>query len=284
MRTRIALALAAAVALSLPVAAAEAAKVKLVKRTGTSVEAKQSPGFDGKYTTSANDDPTTFCRNGRKLLTAGWGASGGFVGRIDVRLDNRLGDYMDLDQRNTLTGKMRPIAICASGPVKRTIKRSKSGTVRCGSGKLTLGLAAPNGSPFQTAAAVAKPNSSATRFENNLGDDDKEAAAICVGKSAFKSVKVAKKSTTFKVGSETATVNVTCPGKRRPISWGYEAAVMEQNTYRESGITNVRTTAFPSISQPRGSRGWQMRFQTADLEGAKTDAKVTAYVTCAIPR
>lgn len=270
-------------ALALP-AVADAAKVKLSKRTGTSVEAKAPSGFDGQYVTSANDDPTAFCRNKRKMLTAGWGGAGGFVGRIDVSADNVVGDFMRLDQRVTLTGKLRPLAICASGPVKRSIKRSKSGTVRCGSGKLTLGLAAPNGSPFQTAAAVAKPNSSATSFENNLGDDDKEAAAICVGKSAFRSVKVSKKSARFKVGSQTATVNVTCAGKRRPISWGYEADVMEQNTYRESGITNVRTTAFPSVSQPRGSRGWQVKFQTADLQGAKTAAQVTAYVTCAIPR
>lgn len=274
-------ALTFAVILAAP-AVAQAAKVKVFTQSGSAFTPAPSANSDEWYRSLTTAKATVFCRSNAVVLAAGWRGAGGFVGSARVQLMREV-SLLSLDVRQSMvTGALRPLAVCARGPVRAQVKRSTSGTVRCGAGRIALGVAAPPGTPFQNAAAFSKPSGRAA-WTSNLGDQG-AVEAVCVAASAFRSVTTVRKAATFATGAQTATVAATCPAGRRAIGWGYEAAVMEQNIYRQRGITNTRDTAFASRSEPRGARGWRVEFRTPDGQGAKTPAAVTAYVTCAIPR
>ena len=282
MSTRRNLALAALAALAavtvLTVApSALGAKVSLTTTTGFPSVTK-AVSSDNYYSSWTTNDPTAFCPNGAVPLTVGWKGAGLFVARIDVNL--RIRGYFDLDGRDTwIPASTRGIARCARGPVKATLKkRSGAGTVSCGS-KLALGIPFTSTGPFQDRAASSAP-AGIKRWRSTMSDSDTQ--ALCVTRSAFRAVKVVKKSRTFAAGRPTATVSTSCPKRHKAISWGVALPLMEGNAYSPSGITNRRTTPWVSTSVPKGS-GWKVTFRTADGQPAAAPAKVTTYVTCAVP-
>lgn len=276
-RRNVAIAALTVAAMATVVPGALGAKVTVTTTTGYPNVTKVVD--QGRYYSSwTTNDPTAFCPNGAVPLTVGWKGAGLFVARIDVNL--RIRGYFDLDGRDTwIAASTRGVARCARGPVKVSIKkRSGAGTVSCGA-RLALGVPFTSSGPFQDGAGSSAPVG-IRRWRSTMAESDTQ--ALCVTRSAFRSVKIVKRSATFAAGALTATVTTACPRKHTAISWGVDLPAMEGNAYSPSGITNRRTAPWVSTSAPRGS-GWTVTFRTADALPAAAAATLTTHVTCAVP-
>jgi len=255
---------------------AETAKttLKVVRGPAVQVEAitDQEDLFD------VYEDGFVNCGEGRTPLAPAWSGAPVLVSSADPDLGT-FGTYSIDIRRPRSSGRVRPAAICAKGPVRATTKHKASGTVSCGK-KLAIGVPVSSSSPFAESPVESRPVGR-NRWKNT--DADSMTSAICVSRRAFRRVQTLKRSKSFKLGQASAAVKVKCRGPRRPIGWGYALPLMAQNEAIFPGITNKRSVPFVSASTPAGKKAWKVVFRTADELGAKTAAKVTAYVTCAKP-
>lgn len=265
----------------LAVPVAHAAGVSISIKKGPPITRVAQPDYDSLYSSPTTESMTASCGRGQSAIGAGWSGAGTFVGGADARAgqeDTR--GYVDLDPRETLiAGKTRALAICADRSVGAVPRTSTGTTVKCGAGRLALGLAAPNGTPYESGPAEARATSRST-WTSTLGDGA-GAIAVCVKASAFKRVTTVAKTGAFAAGSAAATITAACTGGRRPIGWGVELPAMPGNAYQASGIRNKRVTPFPATSAPSGASGWKAVFRTADFKAAAAAATVTLHLTCA---
>lgn len=278
-RIKLLLALLCALLVAVPVA--HAAGVSLSYKSGFALDRKAQTDPDKLYSSQTTEDLTASCGKTGTAIGAGWSGSGTFVSGARAQLGEF--SYITLDPRETpQSGKLRGVAICAKGAVGATVRRGASGKVTCGSGKLALGLVAPDGSPYDNGVAAEARATSKSTWTSTLGDDDGRAATvICVKASAFKRVTTVSRAASFAPGAETAAATATCTGGRRPIGWGVELPAMPGNAFRQSGITNMRVTPFPATSEPSGRSAWKTVFRTPDFKGAAAPATATLHVTCA---
>ena len=181
------------------------------------------------------------------------------------------------------SASIRAHALCAKGPVGAKAKDGASGatSVSCPSGKLAIGAPISFG-PYWDHAIASKPDG--TRGWTNDEGGYGTAKVVCVSARAFGDVKAVRRAARFKLGSQTATVSATCAGGRRPISWGFEAGLIDQNTWRSSEGSGVMAVPFVATSKPKGGAGWTLTFATPDGAGARTAASVALDLTCATPR
>lgn len=253
-----------------------AAKVQISVKTGFPETVRAAPIED---VSRVGGSLTAFCGEGQVPLAAGWRGPATFVPDAAPRFD-RVNNWMQLRPRGSITrGQLRPLAICAKGLGRVSIKSSGSEVVSCGS-RTAIGIPQTARGPYQESSVTASPVSRA-RWRSTL--EDARATALCVARNKLTRVQTVKRTKTWVVGRTSLTVKATCRAPRRPVAWGYTLPDMPQNGYSEPGIANQRVVPFVSGSQPNGRRGWKLTFHTADGQIAKAPAPVTAYVTCAMP-
>lgn len=184
-------------------------------------------------------------------------------------------------RRAAETSTFRSTALCATG-VRVQVRESATKSVSCSAQQLAIGVPIDSGA-YQTEPFSSKPDGP-RGWRVVGGGAYARAKAICVPASAFRSVTVVSKQATFATGSETTTVAAQCSGGRRPISWGYDAGVLEGNRWGAPGSSIAVNVPFVVASQARGRTGWALTFATPDGRPAASTAPIGVTVTCAIPR
>lgn len=270
-------ALAAAVAIT-PAASAKVT-LKTVKGFPTTLDGARSS--DRVY--DVESDVSVSCgKGGGTPLAAGWSDAGAIIHSIAQRYSSDS-SYLEIAPRVPMkTTTIRPYAICAKGPVKATVKSKPKGTgpVSCGK-KLAIGVAVTTTWPYNDERAVnATPVGTHGWITDAPYSDSK---AVCVAASAFSETKLVRRTASFAVGATSATVSATCPGKRRPIGWGYSAPLMPGNIWQSTESNSALSVPFVSGSMPKGKQGWSLVFRTPDAKGAAAAAQVGIHLTCAVP-
>lgn len=213
-------------------------------------------------------------------LAAGWSNAGAIVSSVRTVFESSS-PYLELSTRRPMTsGKLRPFAICAKGPVRATVATKPSGEVSC-SKKIAIGVAVTSTWPYSEQAAIAKPISKSSW---QTSAPYSASTAVCVASKAFAKVKTVRRTAAFASGKRTASVTAKCAGKRRPIGWGYEAPTMEGNAWASADTPSRLTVPFIAASTPKGKKSWTLSFQTPDGKGAAAAAQVGIHLTCAVPR
>lgn len=280
--------IALACALALVVVPGAAAKVRVWVATGQQQAITGSPpGSQDTYHTA--DGTSMECARNGVPLAAGWSdikapmGSVYFNGTPNIRwagLQVRAG-------RENVKYRMR--AVCATG-VGKVVARSApsagrdsvASRVSCPSGRLALGWPIVSG-PYWRQAVSSIPVG--RRGWLNTEGGYARAEVLCVRASAFKNVRTVTRNATFAAGTSTADIKADCRRGTRPISWGYEAALMEANGWVSPDNRELTLRVpFVSAALPSGSRGWSLRFRTPDGQPAVAPAKVGIAVVCATPR
>lgn len=228
------------------------------------------------------------CRAGAVALMAGWSDARAPVAIIYSHLlaQHR---YLGIAVRKPFkTAKVRGGALCAKGVRFSTRTSGYSNQpssavkrVACKRGQLAIGVPI-DGGPYWDTAVASKPDGLRGWTSSQTGYA--AAKVICVSARSFRSAKLVRKAATFKAGKATTTVAAKCAGGRRPISWGFEAGLLEGNTWRSVESTSTMSVPFIAASQPRGRNGWALTFATPDGEAATSTTTVAVHLTCAIPR
>jgi len=257
--------------------------------TATTVKLKTVKGFptELRAPSTANDiydvdeRITPFCgQKGGTPIAAGWTDAGAPVSSIET-VFNSTNPYLAISTRRPMaSATIRPLAICAKGKINATVKSKDSGTVSCGR-KLAIGIPLTSTWPYNEQATEAKPVGKHGWTTNAL---DSDSTAICVAVRAFAKVKTVKGTKSFVVGANSATARATCPGKRRPLGWGFSAPTMDGNAWDSSDTTSRMTVPFVSGAGPAGKRGWKLTFRTPNGQGAAATAQVALHLTCGVPR
>lgn len=273
--------LAALCAIALPAfaaTAADAAPVKVYVARGQAVSLPAAAGAESVY--DAGEDLGVGCGKGGAPLAAGWTGAGGPVSRVRPLIGDADETFVVETRRPLAKAKTQALAICASGAVKPTLAEKSGQQVSCGA-KLALGVAASTTWPYLEEPVTAKPVG--THAWRMSAGSLARATAICVSPRAFSKVTTVSASRAFAVGAKSATASATCNGGRRPIGWGYEAPTMAENGWSSADTDSKLTVPFVAASQPAGGSGWSVTFVTPDQKGARSAAKVTAHVICAVP-
>ncbi|MDO8185447.1 hypothetical protein Q5424_09625 [Conexibacter sp. JD483] len=257
-------------------APATAATVYVVK--GPAVRVLPGPGPADVY--DSGDDLEVGCGRGGAPLAAGWTGVGGPVARVRPQLSDPGASFVLETRRPIARSAPRALAICARGAGTPTLAEGGGQKVSCGA-KLALGVAANTTWPYVEVAVTAQPVG-IHGWQLKAGIQTR-AAAICVAPRAFAKTKTVSATRAFAPGAASATVTARCDGGRRPIGWGYAAPTMDDNGWSSADTASKLTVPFVAASQPAGVSGWSLTFRTPDQRGARTAAKVTAYVTCAVP-
>ncbi len=271
----LALAAVAVLAASLAAAAPAAVKLSVVKSKPSAVAAGNEESvftFEGYEWVE--------CRGSDRALTIGW---------TDVRApmallyshtwdsDGNLGLGLTRPAKAT---RVRGVVVCAKGGFKAS-SESASGTVKCAANQLALGIPI-DGGPLLSSPVASVPAGKRAWRTSGQGDSAR-AKAICVAASAFKQVKLVKRTASFKQGAATAVVKASCAAGARPISWGFEAGTLPSNEFRRPGSTEGMTVPYVASSLPSGGRGWALSFRTPDGAAAKTSAALALHLVCAKP-
>jgi hypothetical protein len=262
---------------------ASAAKVKLVTEKAPSTKIGT---VDPKYGYASGETVWAKCKGSGTPLMLGWS---GVRAPVAIMYANNLekSKILGFAMRRTLgrgaTVKTR--VLCARGKVKAKVKYSTSGKVNCGKGRVAIGVPI-NGGPYWVTRVTSVPVG--TRGWRSKEGDSKytQTVAICVASSAFRSVKVVSKRARFKVGSDTTRVTATCRKGTQPISWGYEADVIDGNRWQtpNPGLAAAMAVPFVSSAMAKGRTGWSLTFATPDAKPARSAAALELVITCAKPR
>lgn len=183
--------------------------------------------------------------------------------------------------RPAITSTFRSTALCATG-VRVQVRESSTKSVSCSATQIAIGVPIDGGG-YQTAPVSSKPDG-LRGWRVVGGGMYARAKAICVPSSAFRSVAVVSKPAPFAAGAETTTVAAQCRGGRRPVSWGYEAGVLEANRWGAAGASAAVSVPFIVASKAQGRSGWALTFATPDGRPAVGTTSIGISVTCAIPR
>jgi len=178
-------------------------------------------------------------------------------------------------------GKLRARTLCLTG-ARVTTREKEGGPVSCAARQIAIGV--PIDGFYWTEPVVSKPVGARGWTTEGQGNYSRS-KVICAPSKAFRKVQRIRKATTFAAGKATATVRAACKGGRRPISWGFEVGVMEDNGWRSESSGTTMTVPFISASLPQGKAGWKLTFATPDGAPARSGGTPLAiHVTCAVPR
>lgn len=220
------------------------------------------------------------CRGRATALMAGWSGARAPIAIIYSHLLEQH-RYLGLAVRKPLrNGTIRGRTLCATG-LRVKIKDSPDGAgkVACARSQLAIGVPI-DGGPYVDRPVYSRPNGA----RGWVSDEGGRTKAICVPARSFRAVKRVRRAASFKVGRSATTVAARCPGKRRPISWGFEAGTLEDNAWRSVESSTTITSPFIAASQPKGAAGWALTFATPDGAGARGATRLALHLTCAIPR
>ncbi|MDO8209099.1 hypothetical protein [Conexibacter sp. CPCC 206217] len=221
------------------------------------------------------------CRGGAMPLMMGWSGTRAAIATI---YSNNLLSARTLGvavRRPLVGGVLRATALCARGPIAARTQESSSGTVSCNAGQLAIGVPI-DGGPYWTRAIASMPVG--TRGWRNTEGGYARAKVICVAASAFRAVHVVTKRASLPAGARTATVTAECRGATRPVSWGFEAGLLEGNTWRSPDSDLSISVPFVATAKASGRAGWSLTFATPDGKPAASATPIGLGVTCAAPR
>jgi hypothetical protein len=268
---------AAAVALAATAPAANAA----TKLTWTSTKPVTLTGGQQAGTEYSSERIVWLeCRGKATAVAAGWSGPKAPVALIYSHLikEDRM---MGLAVRRPMSsGRFRGRTLCLSG-ARATTRERAAGTVSCARKQVAIGVPIDSG-PYWTEPVASKPVGKRGWVTSGQGKYGRS-KVVCLPAKALRKVKLVKRTATFPAGKAVASVSAACKGGRRPIGWGFEAGVMDQNTWTSSVSSVSMSVPFLTASQPRGKAGWRITFATPDGAPAKAGAPLAVHLTCAIP-
>lgn len=268
-----------ALAATATVATAKPPKTKLTWTTTKPV--KLLGGKQDGYEYNSDQIVWLECRGKATAVMAGWSATGAPVALIYSHLimENR---QMGLAVRRPMNaGRFQGRTLCLSGvKVKSSLTRD-AGAVSCAAKQIAIGVPIDSG-PYWLEPVSSVPVGARGWVTTGQGKYARS-KVVCLPASAFRKVQRIRQTASFPAGKATASVSATCKGGRRPISWGFEAGVLPQNTWESSDSAVAMSVPFISASLPRGKAGWKLTFATPDGATAKTSTPLALHVTCAKP-
>ncbi len=261
------------------VSAASAAKLKLTTENAPS---KRVSGGGRNVPYGSGETVWAGCKSKGTPLMLGWS---GVRAPVAIMYSNNLkvANILGFAIRNPLdrSATVRTKVLCARGAVKAKIKDGTSGRVSCSAGRIAIGVPI-DGGPYWTESVYSVPDG--TRGWRTSSGKSGRAKVICVAASAFRSVKVVRKRSQFRVGATETRVTAKCRSGSRPISWGFEAGVQTGNAWNTPATGPTISVPFITSSKSTGKTGWSLVFSTPDGKPATGHTEIGLAITCAKPR
>lgn len=221
------------------------------------------------------------CPGNSRTLMAGWTNAGAPVHSVFSHGFADTGMLGIGALRPAKTKKIRAIGLCAKGSFAAVAKEVSGSKVTCSARQLALGMPI-DGGPILDAPVASVPVGKRAWSTTGQGEYARS-KAICVAASAFKKVKLVKRTARFALGKPSTALSATCARGTRPIAWGFEAGTLDQNALTKPGYDPM-SVPFVAAATPKGARGWALTFATPDGAGARTSTSLALHVTCAQPR
>lgn len=267
---------ASLVAGSAAVPASAAVKLSLVK-----TKPETLIGADAEAIYSGAEVIWIECPGSSRTLMAGWTNAGAPIHSVFSHGFEGTGMLGIGALRPAKTKKIRAIGLCAKGSFAAVAKEVSGPKVTCSARQLALGMPI-DGGPFLDAPVASVPVGKRAWSTTGQGEYARS-KALCVAASAFKQVKLVKRTAKFALGKRSTALRASCARGSQPIAWGFEAGTLDQNALTKPGYDPM-SVPFIAAATPKGARGWSLTFATPDGAAARSSTSLALHITCAQPR